>query len=60
MESKTKGQSHRNREQNDGCQELRKWVDTGQSIQNFSYKMNGFEDLMYNMVPIVTNLVLYT
>ena len=37
-----------------------KWVDTGQSIQNFSYKMNEFENLMYNMVPIVTNLVLYT
>lgn len=36
-----------------------KWEGAGKRVQTFSYRMNEFEDIMYNMVTVVDNIVLY-
>ena len=39
--------------------EVKKWGGIGKRVQTFNYKMNKFEDLLYNTKILVDNTVLY-
>ena len=38
---------------------MKKWGGIGKRVQTFNYKMNKFEDLLYNTKILVDNTVLY-